>query len=122
MAASVWLGPLVGTRQSMFCDIRPSADRAGLFSSSQDVIVCPDRDVRSWVPALRAGETLSEGGFAPNKVAAASVLDVQEATDKKGKKYYKVGGVQGKGPHSRACFCTTSVRSWPGGKRILPLH
>ncbi|KAL4419282.1 hypothetical protein ABPG77_008332 [Micractinium sp. CCAP 211/92] len=35
------------------------------------------------------GETLSEGGFAPNKVAAASVLDVQEATDNKGKKYYK---------------------------------
>lgn len=33
--------------------------------------------------------TLSEGGFAPNKVAAASVLDVQEATDKNGKKYYK---------------------------------
>lgn len=32
---------------------------------------------------------LSEGGFAPNKVAAASVLDVQEATDKNGKKYYK---------------------------------
>ena len=32
---------------------------------------------------------MSEGGFLPNKVAAASVLDVQEATDKKGKKYYK---------------------------------
>ena len=31
----------------------------------------------------------SEGGFAPGKVAAASVLDVQEATDKNGKKYYK---------------------------------
>jgi len=35
------------------------------------------------------GQTLSEGGFAPNKVSAASVLDVQEATDKSGKKYYK---------------------------------
>jgi hypothetical protein len=35
------------------------------------------------------GTTLSEGGFAPNKLGAASVLDVQEATDKKGKKYYK---------------------------------
>lgn len=42
------------------------------------------------LPVLSAGETLSEGGFLPNKVAAASVLDVQEATDKKGKKYYKV--------------------------------
>jgi hypothetical protein len=39
--------------------------------------------------AAFTGETLSEGGFLPNKVAAASVLDVQEATDKKGKKYYK---------------------------------
>ena len=36
-----------------------------------------------------SGETLSEGGFAPNKVAAASLLDVSEATDKKGKKYYR---------------------------------
>jgi len=35
------------------------------------------------------GQTQSEGGFAPNKVAAASVLDVQEVTDKNGKKYYK---------------------------------
>ena len=35
------------------------------------------------------GQTQSEGGFAPNKVSAASVLDVQEATDKNGKKYYK---------------------------------
>jgi hypothetical protein len=41
-----------------------------------------------------AGPTLSEGGFAPNKAAAASVLDVQEATDKKGKKYYKVRAVE----------------------------
>lgn len=41
--------------------------------------------------AAFTGETLSEGGFLPNKVAAASVLDVAEATDKKGKKYYKVG-------------------------------
>ncbi len=35
------------------------------------------------------GTSRSEGGFAPNKVSAASVLDVQEATDKSGKKYYK---------------------------------
>ena len=36
-----------------------------------------------------AGETQSEGGFAPNRVAAASLLDVSVATDKKGKKYYR---------------------------------
>lgn len=36
-----------------------------------------------------SGETRSEGGFLPNKVAANSVLGVSEATDKKGRKYYK---------------------------------
>lgn len=36
-----------------------------------------------------AGETVSEGGFAPNRVSAASLLDLQTATDKKGKPYYK---------------------------------
>jgi len=35
------------------------------------------------------GTTVSEGGFAPNKVSAASVLDVTEVTDKNGKKYYR---------------------------------
>ena len=35
------------------------------------------------------GETLSEGGFAPGKVAAASLLDLGSVTDKKGKKYYR---------------------------------
>jgi len=35
------------------------------------------------------GNTISEGGFAPNRVSAASLLDVQETTDKKGKAYYK---------------------------------
>lgn len=39
--------------------------------------------------AAFTGETRSEGGFLPNKVAAASVLDVSEATDKKGRKYYR---------------------------------
>jgi len=32
---------------------------------------------------------VSEGGFAANRVSAASLLDVSEDTDKKGKKYYK---------------------------------
>jgi hypothetical protein len=35
-----------------------------------------------------AGKTQSEGGFAENRVSAASLLDVAEETDKKGKKYY----------------------------------
>ncbi|WIA42873.1 hypothetical protein OEZ86_008796 [Tetradesmus obliquus] len=35
------------------------------------------------------GESISEGGFAANRVSAASLLDVSEDTDKKGKKYYK---------------------------------
>lgn len=39
--------------------------------------------------AAFAGDTISEGGFKRGKVAAASVLDVEEATDKNGKKYYK---------------------------------
>ncbi|GAX74819.1 hypothetical protein CEUSTIGMA_g2266.t1 [Chlamydomonas eustigma] len=34
------------------------------------------------------GETQSEGGFAPNRVSAASILNVGTATDKKGKEYY----------------------------------
>ena len=38
---------------------------------------------------LAAGETRSEGGFAENKVSVASLLDVQEAKDQKGKTYYK---------------------------------
>ena len=36
-----------------------------------------------------AGDTQSEGGFKINKVAAASLLDVSTAKDKKGKSYYK---------------------------------
>jgi hypothetical protein len=36
-----------------------------------------------------AGDTISEGGFAPGRVSAASLLDVNTSTDKKGKKYYK---------------------------------
>ena len=39
--------------------------------------------------AIHAGTTSSEGGFKPNKVSSASLLDVSEAADKNGKKYYK---------------------------------
>eukprot|EP00195_Chlamydomonas_chlamydogama_P010293 CAMPEP_0202892868 /NCGR_PEP_ID=MMETSP1392-20130828/2542_1 /ASSEMBLY_ACC=CAM_ASM_000868 /TAXON_ID=225041 /ORGANISM="Chlamydomonas chlamydogama, Strain SAG 11-48b" /LENGTH=254 /DNA_ID=CAMNT_0049576983 /DNA_START=75 /DNA_END=839 /DNA_ORIENTATION=- len=36
-----------------------------------------------------SGETVSEGGFAPNRVSAASLLDIGSTTDKKGTQYYK---------------------------------
>lgn len=36
-----------------------------------------------------AGQTISEGGFAPNRVSAASLLDIGSSTDKKGRKYYE---------------------------------
>lgn len=32
---------------------------------------------------------MSEGGFAPNRVSAASLLDISTEADKKGKNYYK---------------------------------
>merc|ERR1712224_1149854 len=36
-----------------------------------------------------AGNTISEGGFAPDRVSAASVLDVESTTDKKGRSLYR---------------------------------
>ncbi|MEW5297406.1 MAG: hypothetical protein WDW38_006234 [Sanguina aurantia] len=36
-----------------------------------------------------AGQTQSEGGFAPDRVSAASLLNVSQETDKKGKTYYQ---------------------------------
>ena len=38
---------------------------------------------------LLAGETVSEGGFKSGKVSKAALLGVEEASDKKGKPYYK---------------------------------
>jgi len=35
-----------------------------------------------------AGETMSEGGFAPNRVSSASVLDSDKSQDKKGRTTY----------------------------------
>jgi hypothetical protein len=35
------------------------------------------------------GKTISEGGFKPGSISSAALLDVQEASDKKGKPYYK---------------------------------
>lgn len=45
--------------------------------------------VISAAAAAHPGQTVSEGGFAPNRVSAVSLLDAEESTDKKGKKYYK---------------------------------
>merc|ERR1712061_491130 len=36
-----------------------------------------------------SGRTISEGGFAPDRVSAASVLDLESTTDKKGRAVYK---------------------------------
>merc|ERR1711937_634467 len=36
-----------------------------------------------------SGKTISEGGFAPDRVAAASVLELESDSDLKGKTYYK---------------------------------
>merc|ERR1712124_17039 len=36
-----------------------------------------------------AGQTMSEGGFAPDRVSATSVLDLENTTDKKGKSVYR---------------------------------
>merc|ERR1711972_408965 len=36
-----------------------------------------------------SGKTISEGGFAPDRVSAASVLDLETTTDKKGKTVYR---------------------------------
>merc|ERR1711937_287917 len=36
-----------------------------------------------------SGKTISEGGFAPDRVSAASVLDVETTYDKKGKTFYR---------------------------------
>merc|ERR1711924_203750 len=36
-----------------------------------------------------AGKSISEGGFAPDRVSAASVLDLESTTDKKGKTQYR---------------------------------
>jgi hypothetical protein len=41
-------------------------------------------------PCNYTGETLSEGGFAPNRVSAASLLDAGVTKDKKGKTYYNL--------------------------------
>ncbi len=39
--------------------------------------------------SFSAGQTRSEGGFAPNRVSAASILDISSETDAKGRKVYK---------------------------------
>jgi len=63
-------------------------------ASSIDGYGAPDKFLNEVVRPLLgeqvfSGATRSEGGFAENKVVAASLLDVQEAKDAKGKTYYK---------------------------------
>merc|ERR1712159_557475 len=38
---------------------------------------------------MYSGQTISEGGFAPDRVSAASVLDLESTTDKKGRTLYR---------------------------------
>merc|ERR1712070_1187032 len=38
---------------------------------------------------MYGGQTMSEGGFAPDRVSAASVLDLESITDKKGRTVYR---------------------------------
>merc|ERR1719482_1217887 len=38
---------------------------------------------------MYSGQTISEGGFAPDRVSAASVLDLENTTDKKGRTVYR---------------------------------
>ena len=59
------------------------------------------------------GETISEGGFQPNKVSAASLLDVQSAKDKNGKTYYKYEILtrSGERPHPAAASPNSQSKS-----------
>jgi hypothetical protein len=76
-----------------------------------------------------AGESISEGGFAANRVSAASLLDVSEDTDKKGKKYYKYELLVRSGEETRAaggliglvlCYrvCMVWVCLWRGWQGV----
>merc|ERR1711977_727288 len=38
---------------------------------------------------MYSGQTISEGGFSPNRVSSASLLDLESTTDKKGKTVYR---------------------------------
>lgn len=57
-----------------------------------------------------AGETVSEGGFAPGRVSVGALLGIQMEKDKKGKTYYswevltRTGGCWDTG-RVRACAC-----------------
>merc|ERR1711988_732837 len=53
----------------------------------------PEQFLNTWAfllgQQMYSGKTISEGGFAPDRVSAASVLDVESTTDKKGKTLYR---------------------------------
>jgi hypothetical protein len=67
-----------------------------------------------------AGQTMSEGGFAPNKVSAASLLDVQEVTDKNGKKYYTYELLVRTGAWRPAAFQPRAPAQLPSRLRTVP--
>ena len=84
----------VGTRMKVLCSTRCGHQLAACHMHGQ------------WYAAKAlaacAGATRSEGGFAENKVSVASLLDVQEAKDQKGKAYYKY-----------EILTRTGARFWP---------
>lgn len=66
---------------------------------------------------IHAGETQSEGGFAPNRVSAASLLFAGAEKDKKGKTYYRVDVLTRTGEHTAwiildLCRFHQGCRAW----------
>ncbi len=72
---------------------------------------------------MRAGETISEGGFAPNRVSAASLLDVSTEKDNKGKTYYKYEILTRTGEEAgrseRVLRCLASARTGLARRTLL---
>jgi hypothetical protein len=76
----------------------------------------------SW---FRAGETQSEGGFGKDKVSKAALLGMEQATDSKGKPYYKyellttAGALPAVGPslqllhRQRRGYSRSVAEEWP---------
>lgn len=70
----------------------------------------PSRSPRPLRPT--AGETQSEGGFAANRVSAASLLEVGTATDKKGHKLYTYGLLVRTGELKSGGLCNVAAGGW----------
>ena len=72
----------------------------------------------SRVVIVTPGETVSEGGFKENKVSKAALLGVEEASDKKGKPYYKFELLTTTG----TCHRHSSQHNARGKHRIVDLR